>query len=392
VGKPSSGKTTFFNAATLSNAKVASYPFTTIEPNVGIGYVSKECVCKEFGIKDHKPIKGFCLRGIYFAPIRLIDVAGLIPGARQGRGLGNQFLDHIRRAEALIHVVDIVGSTDIEGRQVPVGTHDPLEDVKFLEEELVRRVWSILNKDRRRLRTQLSATRSESQAADILYEKLSGLEITRNTIVDAINELGHPKARDEDKLLKFVRFILKKDKPMLIAGNKVDVDPDIAKENVKRLEKEGYKVVPTSALGERILKRMRNEGKIDYVPGTDHVEVLKPLDEREKRALELIEERVFKEFGSTGVQEALNKAAFDLLDLILVFPVEDPEKLTDHKGNVLPEGYLVKRGTTARELAYMIHSELGEKFVRAFLVRERRRVGADYVLKDRDVISIRASR
>ena len=389
IGKPSSGKSTFFSALTLSIVKIASYPFTTIEVNEGIGFVSKECVCKEFGIDNHKPIKGFCLDGIYFAPIKVLDVPGLIPGAWSGRGLGNQFLDHLRRADALIHVVDIVGSTDSEGRQLPPGEHDPLEDAKFIEEELTMWIKDILARDWRRLRTLMASSRGKE--VEILYAKLSGIGIKRVTIEKALQELGDPKGWNDKKLLEFSRYILI-DKPIVIAGNKIDIDPDIAKENISRFKKVGYEIVPVSALAELILKRMWNEGKIKYIPGTSQVEVLTELNDREKKALEMIEERVFKEFGSTGLQETINKAAFDLLDLILVYPVENPEKLTDHNGNVLPEGYLVKRGTTARELAYMIHSDLGEKFVRAFLVRDHRRVGPDYVLRDRDVISIKASR
>ena len=106
------------------------------------------------------------------------------------------------------------------------------------------------------------------------------------------------------------------------------------------------------------------------------------------QALKTVREKILLKHGSTGIQDAINLAFFKLLNMIVVYPVEDVEHLTDHKGNVLPDAYLVPYGTTAREFAYMIHSELGETFIYAIEAREKKRVGENYILKDRDVISI----
>ena len=119
VGKPNVGKSTFFNACSLGNAEVAAYPFTTIKPNRAVAAVRTRCVCRELGVEDN-PRNSRCVGGERFVPIEVIDVAGLVPKAHEGRGLGNQFLDELRRASVLIHVVDTAGATDAEGVVVPM--------------------------------------------------------------------------------------------------------------------------------------------------------------------------------------------------------------------------------------------------------------------------------
>jgi ribosome-binding ATPase YchF (GTP1/OBG family) len=175
---------------------------------------------------------------------------------------------------------------------------------------------------------------------------------------------------------------------MLIAANKMDVPT--AEENLERLKKLDYLVVPCCAEAELALRRAAEKKLIDYRPGdcTFKINAPEKLTESQLKALETIREKVLLKFGSTGVQEAINMAYFKLLNMITVYPVEDLEHLSDHHGRVLPDVYLVPYGTTARELAYLIHTELGESFIYAIEARERKRVGEDYVLKDRDVISI----
>ena len=121
IGKSNVGKSTFFNAVTDLSVQTANYPFTTIEPNVGVAYVRIECICKEFEVQDN-PVHSVCIDGIRFIPVKVIDIAGLVPGAHLGKGIGNKFLDDSRQADALIHVVDASGSTDSEGR--PVAARD----------------------------------------------------------------------------------------------------------------------------------------------------------------------------------------------------------------------------------------------------------------------------
>jgi len=389
VGKPNTGKSTFFSAATLAPAEIANYPFTTIKPNRGVGYVRTPCVCKEFNVKD-TPVNSLCLDGVRLIPVEFIDCAGLVPGAWQGRGLGNQFLDEIRKADVLIHIVDASGGTDSEGRICKLGEHDPLEDVKFLEHEITMWIANILKKDWPKI-----ARTAESEAKDllsILEERLSGLAIKRAHIFEAVRKTGlnadKPTAWSEEDFLRFVDRLRQIAKPMLIVANKMDIPT--AEENFERLKKLNYLVVPCCAEAELALRRAAEKKLIEYRPGDCNFKInnREKLNESQIRALETIREKVLLKFGSTGVQDAVNMAYFKLLNMITVYPVEDLEHLADHSGRVLPDAYLVPYGTTARELAYLIHTELGESFIYAIEARERKRVGEDYILKDRDVISI----
>jgi len=393
VGKPNTGKSTFFSAATLAPAEIANYPFTTIKPNRGVGYIRTPCVHKEFNVQDN-PKNSLCIEGIRLIPVELIDCAGLVPGAWQGRGLGNQFLDEIRKADALIHIVDSAGATDIEGRQLKPGTHDPFEDIRFLEVEITMWLSQIIKRDWPKM-----ARTAESGVADIysmLEEKLSGLAIKKTRIFEAVRKAGlnpeKPTSWSEDDLLKFLDTLRKIAKPMLIAANKIDVEP--AERNVEQLKTLSYMVVPCCAEAELALRRATEKGWIDYKPGDGNFNIMKPesLTESQARALQTIKEKVLFKFGTTGVQDAINTAYFKVLNMIVVYPVEDVEKLADHKGNVLPDAYIVPYGTTARQLAYMIHTEIGEGFIYALDARDKKRIGENYALKDRDVISIVSTR
>jgi len=383
------GKSTFFSAATLATVEIASYPFTTIKPNLGIGYLRTQCVCREFNVKDD-PVNSICIEGIRLIPVELIDTAGLVPDAWRGRGLGNQFLDEIRRADALIHIVDASGSTDLEGRILKPGTHDPLEDVRFLEREITMWMMQIIKRDWQRIVRTVESRRADLYS--LLENRLSGLSIRRRDIIEALKRTDlnadKPTRWSEEDFFRFVDTLRKISKPMLIAANKIDIPT--AEENLERLRDYGYIVVPCSAEAELALRRASEKRLIKYKPGDAEFSVLKAAEmtEKQRRALEMIRERVLRRQGTTGVQEAINAAFFKLLNMIVVYTVEDPEKLTDHQGRVLPDARLVPNGTTARELAYSIHTELGESFIYAIDCRKKVRRGEDYILKDRDVISI----
>lgn len=389
VGKPNTGKSTFFSAATLAPAEIANYPFTTIKPNRGMGYIRAPCVCKEFNVKDN-PKNSLCMNGIRLIPVELIDCAGLVPGAWQGRGLGNQFLDEIRKADALVHVIDASGGTDIEGRLVKLGSHDPTEDANFLETEITMWLVQILKNDWPKIAR--TAGSSGSDLIVTLETQLSGLAIRRSHIVEAIKKAGlnedKPTKWSDDDLVKFLDELRKIAKPMLLAANKIDCPT--AEENVERLKKLNYNVVPTCAEAELVLRRAAEKGLVDYKPGDCNFNILKPneITEGQSKALKIVQECVLLKFGTTGVQEAINTAYFKLLNMIVVYPVEDIEHLSDHEGRILPDAYIVPYGTTARQLAYIIHTELGEGFIYAVEAREKKRIGENHVLKDRDVVSI----
>ena len=388
VGKPNTGKSTFFSASTLAPAEIANYPFTTIKPNRGIGYVRTPCVHEEFGVKDN-PSNSLCLDGVRLIPIEFIDCAGLVPGAWEGRGLGNQFLDEIRRADALIHIVDASGGTDCEGRLCKPGEHDPMEDVEFLEHEITMWMANIIKKDLPKIARTVEA--ESKDLFSMLEERLSGLSIKRNHLLEAIRKTGLTEkvtSWNEEEFLKFVDTLRQIAKPMIIGANKMDLPS--AEDNLEKLKKSGHIVVPCCAEAELALRRAAEKQLIDYKPGDCNFKVLKPetLSDTQTKALETIREKILLKNGSTGVQEAVNTAFYKLLNMITVFPVEDLEHLSNHDGKVLPDAYLVPYGTTARQLAYLIHTELGQGFIYAVEAREKKRVGEDYLLKDRDVLSI----
>lgn len=389
VGKPNAGKSTFFSAATLTNVEIANYPFTTIKPNKGIAYVAHKCVCKEFGVID-QPRNSLCENGTRLIPVELIDCAGLVPGAWEGRGLGNQFLDEIRRADCLIHVMDASGSTDIEGKPCAPGSHDPTEDVRFLENELDMWLFQILKRDWDKVSKK--AESSSEDISKILEVRLSGLSIKRNHVLKAMEEAQvNPKRptswKDED-LKGLGRQVRMLSKPLLIAANKIDLPS--GKENIARLRDMGYPLIPCCAEAELALRRAVERGIIEYSPGDSSFEILKVSDltDAQLRGLQSIRERVLLPFGSTGIRRTIDEAYFKLLSMICVYPVNDVERLADHQGRILPDAYLVKRGTRAREFAYLLHSDLGDGFIHAIEARRKMRVGEDYVLNDDDVISI----
>jgi ribosome-binding ATPase YchF (GTP1/OBG family) len=393
IGKPNTGKTTFFSAATLALVEIANYPFTTIKPNRGIGYVRTPCVHVEFDVQDN-PKNSLCLDGVRLIPVELIDVAGIVPGAWEGRGLGNQFLDEIRRADALVHVIDASGGTDCEGRLCKAGDHDPVEDVRFLEREITMWMASILKKDWEKL-TRIAEAESKDFHS-ILEERLSGLSIKRHHIFEAIRKTGlnadTPTAWSEDDILEFLDILRRISKPMIIVANKIDLPT--AEANLEKLRKLDYTVIPCCAEAELALRRAAEKQLIDYKPGDCNFRILQPekLSPSQIKALEIIREKILINNGSTGVQSALNMAYFKLLNMITVYPVEDLEHLADHNGRVLPDAYLVPYGTTARQFAYMIHTELGESFIYGVDARGRKRIGEDTILRDRDVISIVSAR
>ncbi len=390
VGKPNVGKSTFFGAATMAPVEIANYPFTTIAANKGVGYVRSKCPCKELGVQC-TPHNSGCVDGTRMIPVELLDVAGLVPDAWQGKGLGNQFLDDLRQADALINVIDVSGSTNIEGVPGKPGEHDPREDVEFLRREIEMWIRDILNNGFNKMARTAKMTGAKPEV--ILHERLAGLNITEVQIKNALREVNPPEDPtkwDDDVMLALAKKIREYGKPMIVAMNKADIAPE---GNVELVEGISDMCIVTMAETELALKKANEAKVVDYVPGDKSFRIREgvKLNEAQKNALDYMAKNMEK-YGGTGVQACLEKAAFEMLDLITVYPVEDENKYTDHFGRVLPDAYLLPRGSTARDLAYKVHTELGEKFIRAVNAKTKRTVGADYVLLDGDVIRIVANR
>ncbi|MCX8195521.1 MAG: redox-regulated ATPase YchF [Acidilobaceae archaeon] len=393
VGKTNTGKSTFFSAATEISVPIENRPFVTIEPNVGVTYARKACVHKELGLPGCDASNSLCKRGERLIPIKMVDVAGLVPGAHQGRGLGNRFLDHVRRADVLLLVVDASGSTDEEGRPVRPGSYDPVEEVRQMVFEFEEWLFSIIAKDWERLARQLDAS-SGADSAGLIAQRLSGLGVTRGHVAEAIRATGLENKRfsswSREELRAFASRLRELSKPMVIVANKLDVGP--AEENVKRL-REAYKgvpVVPTSALAELVLRKAASKGILDYLPGDREFTLTSSPPPELRKVLDRVAE-LMRRWGSTGVQEAINEAVFGRLSLIPVYPVEDHNRFTDKQGRVLPDVLLVPRGSTARDVAYKIHTELGDTFLYAINAKTKQRVGELYEVKENDVIKIVAS-
>ncbi len=388
IGKANVGKSTFFNAATDLSVETANYPFTTIKPNIGICYARQTCVCTEFGIKDN-PIHSICIDGVRFIPVQILDVAGLVPGAHMGKGLGNQFLDDARQVDALVHVVDVSGSTDQEGRSSSPGSFDPAQDVNFVEEEFDLWLMSIIKRD---LTTTTKDAASTNQSNEqILRKRLSGLGIKESAIDSALNLTGLKIKKintwTEQDILFFTKMVREKSKPMVIAANKADIST--AELNIEAISKNHTWVIPCTSEGESLLKKASKNGIVHYLPGDNSFEIRNTSNVTEKQSHVLgVISKFIKKYGSTGIQRVINTICFEILEKIVVYPVENEIGLTDKKGNILPEAYLVDKGTTAKHLAAMVHKDLEKGFLFAIDVRTKKRVGADYQLKNNDVIKI----
>jgi len=385
LGKTNVGKSTFFSAATQTTAQIGNYPFTTIEPNIGIGYVKTNCACKHLAVNHVHPL---CVNGIRFIPVKLIDVAGLVPGAHVGKGLGNKFLDNARQAEVLIHVIDVSGSTDITGQPVPPGTHNPLEDVKFVEDEFDQWMMQILQREWQKLTRELES--KSGKIINAISQRFSGLGIDEYEVEYVLHNLNLQTKRasewSEDDLLSFVKNLRKRTRPIIIAANKADLCQDLGILNeLKKI----HPTIACSAETELLLRKADKNKIIEYLPGEKNFKVRDGinLNPQQQKALELAA-KVTSKLGGTGIQEVLDFACFDLLKLITVFPVEDETKLTNKDGEVLPDAKLLRFGSTAKDLAKLIHEDLAKGFLYAVDAKTKQRVGAEYQLKNGDVLKI----
>jgi len=383
AGKPNCGKSTFFKAATMAQVEIANYPFTTIDANHGVAYVRTSCPCKTLGITGCTA----CKDGVRFVPVAFIDVAGLVPDAHKGKGLGNQFLDNLREADAILHIIDASGATDAEGNPVDAGSHDPQEDITFLRYEMTMWVVGILAKHWPRLQRQ--AQSKISDVYDGVAGVLAGLGITYEDVKSAADEVGIDLRRaSEDELAPFCDSLLQKTKPMLFVGNKMDTASDAMLDALKDVG-----CIPASAAAELALRMAAEGGFIDYIPGDPSFTIRgdAKLTAAQRAGIERLG-LLIQKHGGTGVQQAINRAVFELLDQIVVYPVEDEHHFTDRQGRVFPDAFLMRRGSTPKDLAFRVHTEIGEGFLYAVDARSGMRIKESTELKDWDIIKIVSTR
>lgn len=382
AGKPNAGKSTFFSAATAADVETANYPFTTIDANRGVSAVRTSCPCRDL---DARCDADRCRGGKRYVPIDLIDVAGLVPGAHEGRGLGNQFLDALTDADVIVTVIDAAGATNTEGEPVEVGTADPLEEVSFIEDEMDAWLTGIVDRNWEQVERGSRAPDFELEVA--LDDMLSGVGAGPEDVAAVLREQSYPENprdwTDEDRT-RLATAIRQRTKPILVAANKVDIAPS---ENVDALLDLDRPIVPTTAEGELALQRAADADVIDYDPGDPDFSVTGTLTGEQRDGLDRIG-AIMADYDGTGVQTALNRAVFDILDRITVYPVENETHWTDGDGRVLPDAFLLRDDATPLDLAAAVHTDIAEGYLHAVDARSGRRVGEDHGLAEGDVIKI----
>ncbi len=389
VGKPSAGKSSFFKAATLAEVEIANYPFVTIKPNSGVGYVRVIDPAKDFGKKSN-PRDGYVLGEFRFVPIQLLDVAGLVPGASEGKGMGSQFLDDLNQADALIHIIDISGSINENGEPCQPLSYDPLNDVRFLEEELDLWYLRILKNGWDKFTRQISHQPQEITKA--IAKQLSGLRVTEEIAEEMIKKLQLPETLltwTDQNLRSLATELRKRTKPMIIAANKIDVPG--AEKNLERMKESfpEYHIIPCSSIAELALKEASKKGTIDYIPGTNTFKKHQDLGTQEK-LFTYIQDNILNKYQSTGVQDVLNTIVFNVLKYKALYP-GGVSKLEDKNGNVIPDCFLMPEKTTALEFAFRLHTDIGKGFVKAIDVRTKQPIGKDHILKHGDIIEIKTT-
>jgi ribosome-binding ATPase YchF (GTP1/OBG family) len=395
IGKTNTGKTTFFNSATLLSAEVSNYPFTTKKPTMGNAHAITHCVHKEFNLQDN-PKNSDCTDGWRFIPVELVDLPGLIKGAWEGKGLGNQFLTIAAQSDALLHIVDASGSIDASGKIAEPGTGDPVADIADIEEELVMWYLKLLEANRDKISRAIGSGMNTVAAITEVFRGIGvkedhvKLALVQNNLAETTfdNNFGIKESKD------FCWSLREISKPTLIVANKVDLPT--ATENFKRLREE-YRdviIIPASADAELTLRRAESKGIIRYIPGDERFEIndQTKLNDKQKWALNFIRKDILGEYMRTGVQFAINVAVFKLLKMNAVYPVADIQRFSDKHGNVLPDVYLMRSGSTVEDLAKEIHTELAKGVIYALDGRDGIRLPVNYQLKDRDVLSIVSAR
>ena len=417
VGKPNVGKSTTFAALTETIVEIANYPFTTIDANIGIAWIPlrSACACSDLAKKmlengrkiesdiERKgsictPRTGSCIGHRRIVPVTLVDVAGLVPDAHQGRGRGNQFLSDLANCDALIQVVDASGTTDIEGNPIGEGACNPEDEFDFLINELDAWISGILNDSWSRGARRAQAE-GQSALVGYIHSQLSGLGATESMVTTNLAsfisenpDLDVPWTWKEEIVSRLASNLREQLFPVYIAANKADqADPSKWIGLKQRIEEKGGLIEATSAETELGLRRAAKAGAIQYRPGDNDFSITESaeLNNVQKKGLEALAKRI-ENMGGTGLISLISSVVFDRLDRIVAYPVQDESKWIDGDGRILPDALLIPQGSTAKDLAYAVHTDLGDGFIRATDARTGRVIGADHELANDDVVKIHA--
>lgn len=384
VGKPNVGKSTFFRCITDVEAETGNYPFTTVDPNQGVGYVVVDCPCQRLDVECDPTTR--CEDGKRFVPVNVSDIAGLVPGASEGKGMGNEFLDNVRESEGLIHVLDCSGRTD--GKGEPTEDYSVVSDVEFVEDEFHAWMASLLQDKWGRIKKSLRT--ADASTEEFLAEELSGLGVGRQDISAALMAMETGiKEWGDSELETFAANLRQEAKPIMYACNKIDIPG--AEDNLETLRQAfpDRDFVPMSSQAELTLQRARAAGVVDYIPGDPGFDIVGDPSDEQRDGLETVRE-LMEMYGGTGVQDVMREAVFDMLGMIVVYPVEDVSRYEDQKGNVLPDAVLLPAESTPVDLAYEIHSDIGEQYAKAVDAETGRAIGKDTALEDGQIVKIEA--
>lgn len=357
VGLPNVGKSTIFNALTRGAALAANYPFATIDPNVGVIAVPEKRLQELTEIVPTKKVVP--------TTVEIVDIAGIVKGASQGEGLGNQFLSHIAEVDAVIQVVRCFEDKDIVHVN---GSVDPVRDMEIIKTELVLKDLEILAKHKARVE---KAAKAGDKKAHGTMAVLEAFEKSMNA-----GKTAHQTERSpEDKaLLKELRFLT--DKPILYVAN-VSED-EIAKADSphtaavrKRALLEGYSMIKISGKVEEDISRLEP---------SEREEFLKAMGMQE-----------------SGLEQ-LAREGYKILNLITFFTVGESEN----------RAWTTEKNSTAPQAAGKIHSDFEKGFIRAEVIsyqdfiqyrgeqgaKEKGRFrleGKEYIVQDGDILHFRFS-
>jgi ribosome-binding ATPase YchF (GTP1/OBG family) len=415
VGKPNVGKSTFFSAATLAKVDIANYPFCTIDANVGVAFIHASAPCPCFELRERlqaegrmepidekdprqgsicQPRTGSCIGFRRYVPCHLVDVAGLVPGASEGRGRGNAFLSDLANCTSLIQVIDASASTDIEGNPIEA-VSDVLssmnEEISFLTNELDSWISGILADGWSRGTRRVQAE-GEKGFAGFLLERLSGIGATHQAIHSTVDDLrnddidiSNPWQWETEMITEIAKRLRPHIFPINIAANKADLAID---EPWKNIDSTAL-VIPTMADMELALRRADASGLIAYESGESgfSISAEHSLNEAQKKALQSMHQRLASSQG-TGISQLLEQIIFESLQMIVVYPVQDEGQWVDGDGRILPDALIVKTGISAKQLAYHVHTDLGDGFIKGIDGRSKRTIGAEHELENNAIVKI----
>lgn len=390
VGAPNKGKSRLFSALTTVDVAVADYPFTTIEPNKGVALLRVPCAHVGLGLPRCDARGGHCKNGVREIAVQLLDVAGLVPDAHTGKGMGNQFLDDLRTADGFIQVIDASGRTDLEGQPKVLDAGDDgvaaLEaELDFMQMELEHWLEQVILRN---------LPKFKHRGLNEMTEALSGLGYLPGQLNTAAVKAKLDVEKilwDENDVKRFAQALYSSGKPRVVVANKADVPGALARARELKQARPDVMVIPCSAAYEYALLKAAGAGLVHYTPGDTDFEIVGAPDARQRRALEQMRAFV-RENRGTGVPQALRQMIFGELGMKVAYPVEDENHYSNHFGEVLPDALLVPAKTTAIELAGKIHTDLAARFIGAVDAKTKRRVGREHVLADGDIVKIVSGR